>query len=146
MTRDEMIVLAVGLLLAFGLGRYSSVLTSTTTVEDKTQTQNDTDNKSHTVKVVIVKSDGSSTTTETTDSDLKQSVSSKEDLKSKVVVQTEKRPLTNVSLIVANDFMKTNDLKPRYGASVTHEVLGSMTMGLFGINNGTLGVSIGYNF
>lgn len=58
--------------------------------------------------------------------------------------QVKSRTL-NISGIVANDF-STRQLLPIYGASMTKEVLGPFTAGLFGLSNGTLGVSVGISF
>lgn len=56
-----------------------------------------------------------------------------------------KRSTINVSALVANDF-STGSLKPLYGVSVSKEVIGQITVGAFGLTNGTLGLSLGLNF
>lgn len=56
-----------------------------------------------------------------------------------------KAPTINVSALVANDF-STGSLKPLYGISVSKELLGPITVGAFGLTNGTIGLSLGINF
>ncbi len=64
------------------------------------------------------------------------------DTKTNTVVQAA--PKWNVSGLVANDFRSV--LKPVYGASVSKEVLGPITIGLWGLSSATVGVSVGVNF
>lgn len=51
----------------------------------------------------------------------------------------------NVSALVTNDF-SDGEFKPVYGVSVSKEVLGPITIGAFGLTNGTIGLSVGVNF
>lgn len=51
----------------------------------------------------------------------------------------------SVSALVANDF-SNRGLSPIYGASVSKEIIGPITIGAFGLTNGTVGVSVGLNF
>ncbi len=55
------------------------------------------------------------------------------------------KPKINISGLVANDF---NDrlFKPVYGVSVSKEFLGPITIGMFGLSNSTIGVSLGVSF
>ncbi len=73
-------------------------------------------------------------------------IDSKTDTKAKTVQPTPvKSTKTNISAIVANDF--NNHLpKPIYGVSFNREFIGPITIGAFGLTNGTAGVSIGFNF
>lgn len=54
-------------------------------------------------------------------------------------------PTLNVSALVGNDFSKRL-IQPIYGVSVSKEVLGPITAGVFGLTNGIVGLSIGINF
>jgi hypothetical protein len=54
------------------------------------------------------------------------------------------RKKTNVSVLMSNDFSAR--FKPVYGISVQRELLGPITVGVFGLTNSTVGVSIGINF
>jgi hypothetical protein len=65
-------------------------------------------------------------------------------VKSQVVSAPNTKNL-NVSVLVADDFSR-GLLIPTYGVSVTKQVLGPMTVGAFGLTNGTVGVSVGINF
>lgn len=53
------------------------------------------------------------------------------------------RRKTNVSALVAVDSLK---LTPTYGIGVTHELIGPITIGAFGLTNGVVGLSIGISF
>ncbi len=55
------------------------------------------------------------------------------------------RKTTNISALVANDFSKRL-IEPVYGLSVSKEVLGPITVGVFGFTNTTVGVSVGISF
>lgn len=52
---------------------------------------------------------------------------------------------TNVSLLASVDYSESV-IKPIYGISVSRELIGPITLGVFGMSNMTLGVSIGINF
>ena len=51
----------------------------------------------------------------------------------------------NLSVLAAVNPVN-RDFAPVYGASLTKEFIGPVTIGAFGLTNGTLGVSIGLNF
>lgn len=95
--------------------------------------------KSHTTTVIkeVKHKDGTSEkiTTVISDRDKKQTENVKIPVKS---------PKLNVSLLIANDF--DTRMKPEYGVSFTKEFIGPITIGGFGLTNGILGVSIGFNF
>lgn len=55
------------------------------------------------------------------------------------------KPKWNVSALIANDFSHGN-IVPTYGASAQKEFIGPITIGAFGLTNGTIGVSIGLDF
>jgi hypothetical protein len=74
---------------------------------------------------------------------------------------TEEKVVTDKSKIVKEDQLKLNvgrsklslsalagtDLRsPVYGAHVSKEILGPVSVGIFGLTNGTFGASIGLNF
>lgn len=79
------------------------------------------------------------TTTTTTD----HSVKTETDNKTSVVA---KKATTNISALIGNDFSRSGIL-PLYGVSVSKEILGPVTLGVFGlITNGVIGLSVGVNF
>lgn len=125
------IVIAISiLLLAFAVGRYTapkSVSTSETQIVDNTI--------KHTT--IVKTPDGHETTTideHTTEHETQR--------------QTEtiipKRSTVNISALIGTEL--THGIQPLYGLSVSKEVLGNITAGVYGLNNGILGVSIGLNF
>jgi hypothetical protein len=79
-----------------------------------------------------------STTTTTDKSDKLVS-----DVNTAVVASTHST--LNISALVANDFSR-GVLVPTYGVSVSKQLLGPVTVGGFGLTNGTIGISIGINF
>ncbi len=90
-----------------------------------------------TVTHTVTLKDGSvDTTTTTTDHSVRTDVA-------KIVVNA--KPILNVSALVANDFSKSQ-IQPIYGVSVSKEVLSNITIGVFGLTSGTLGLSVGINF
>lgn len=100
---------------------------------DTTKTQED----NHTVTTIVTTKnpDGTTKITETIDSKTK----------TKTLVQVPQTKRLNVSVLVANDFSNSVP-KPLYGVSVTKEVLGNVTLGIFGLTSGVIGGSIGYDF
>lgn len=55
-----------------------------------------------------------------------------------------KNKTTNISALIGTD--TTDKFKPIYGVSASKELIGSMTVGAFGLTNGVIGVSVGVNF
>ncbi len=115
------------LLVTFALGRYSvNVVTKTHEVETKkpdgtVQTTIDT-----TIQAVT-KNDDKETQTDKVDQ----------------TVTAAKTSTVNISLLAGYHY---GDTSPLYGASVSKELLGPITIGLFGLTNGTVGASVGVNF
>lgn len=89
-----------------------------------------------TVTHVVTAKDG---TTDTTITTTDHSV-----LKQQEVQSVAAKPTINLSALVANDF--TAIPKPLYGLSISKEFLGPITVGAFGLTNGVVGLSLGYNF
>lgn len=127
------------LLLAFALGRYSAPKSVVTDTKKNTEIKRNTNKHSTTTTVKtpdggvkIIKVVDSTSDTETK----KESSSSSS--------TTYNRKVLNVSLLAGNDSLDLSNIK--YGISVTKEIIGPITAGVYGLNNGTLGVSIGVNF
>lgn len=108
---------------------------------DVSKTKVDTISQDHTQKTIVTikKPDGSSTTTETVDS--------RSTTKTDAVTQTptSTKQKTNISVLVGNDFSKSA-IKPMYGVSGNREFIGNLTVGAYGLTNGTVGLSLGLNF
>ncbi len=150
--KREAIAVVVSLVLLFVVifvaGRYSVYQKSTEVkkviqTETQTETHKDKHEVSHTVTTKLP--DGTETTVTDVDSvvvsDHGRSTSSTTKMES--VSNNENRKKTNVSAIVAVDFRNPT---PVYGVSVSKELLGPFTIGIVGLTNATVGLSIGLNF
>ncbi len=128
----------IGLLLmaasCLSLGYILARLTTNSSTKTETVSQDHT----KTTIITVKKPDGSSTTTETIDSKLK----TKTDTLTQI--PTVNKPRVNISAIIAEDLK--NKTVPAYGLSFTKEFIGPITLGAFGLTNGTIGLSIGVNF
>lgn len=125
-------------MISFAVGRYTNrgVGSTTDTTTDKQAAQ---DTKK--ITVVITAPDGKKTTTTTTEIDTHVSTDTK---KTVDVVQKPKLPITNFSVLAGDQF--NSPFKPVYGVSITREVAGPVTAGVFVLSNSTVGVSLGVNF
>jgi hypothetical protein len=65
-------------------------------------------------------------------------------LKSQETVVKNANKTFNISALVSNNIHEP--LKPIYGISINKETLGPVTIGAFGLTNGTVGLSLGINF
>lgn len=125
----------------FAAGRYSVTTTPATKVDTSLQTQQQVDKNTHTVTVEVKEPSGEVKRTTTTDT---TTVATKEtESKIKTEVVPPKRSTLNVSLLGGYYFP---DFLPVYGISISKEVLGPVTVGAFGLSNGTIGVSVGLDF
>ncbi len=132
----KVILSLVALLAAYSFGHYTKpqpAIATTTTQETEKQLQHD-------VIVTIKTPDGTTKTVETVDTTTKVQEQKKE-----VEVTPPKQSKINISALVANDFSRGGIL-PLYGVSVSKEFLGPVTIGAFGLTNGTIGLSLGINF
>ena len=141
-TRNKLILGGAVILVSFAFGRFSAptkVVTQIKTVEVEKKVSDTEDHK----KVVIVQQpDGTKTTTVTDDKSTKQ----KEDTQ---VAQESTKTVTRDSgrtSISALAGLQITGGVPVYGASLTRNVLGPITLGGFGFTNGLVGVSIGLSF
>lgn len=133
------LLIVTAVLVSFGAGRYYS---QTLAVKSETITQVVEDSRKHvqTTTTTVKEPNGRVKTVKQTDavSDTKTEV------KKDAVTEVAKTPKTNISVLIGYDSPGLD--KPYYGLSVTRQVLGSTTLGVWGINNGTIGLSIGVNF
>ena len=142
-------IAAISLLAAFAAGRYSVSQPSIHTVVDtNTKTNTDTDTNKHetTVTTVVEQPNGTkTTTTKTTENDTIDQTQN-QDTVSEITqtVTAPKKNTLNISALAGLDL--SNSMKPVYGASVNKNFLGPVTMGVFGLTNGTVGVSLGLSF
>lgn len=123
------IVAIILIIVAFAVGRYlSPKSTSTTESQVKEVTARHT---------VVVKEGGKEVTT------IDEHIIDTEVVKKNRSVVI-KRPALNVSVLGGVTLTRGSTII--YGLSVSKEIAGPITTGLFGLSNGTLGLSIGLNF
>jgi hypothetical protein len=132
---------------SFGFGRWS-VKTTSTTKTSVAQSHVTDDKNAHTrVTVTDVKAkDGTETKTIVADRVSDDVITTNSAVATTQIAAVKgKTSNINISLLGANDLSK-GALIPTYGLSVTREVLGPVTVGAFGLMNGTVGVSVGLDF
>lgn len=132
---------------AFAFGRWS--VKSTSMIKTQSiQTHQTDDKNTHTrVTVTDVKAkDGTETKTIVADR-VANDVETDNTASTTQVQKTVEGKKSNLSISIlgANDFGK-GVLAPTYGLSVNTEVLGPVTVGAFGLMNGTVGISVGLDF
>lgn len=157
MSRKLKVITAVLIVtVAFAFGRYSAPekVKEVTKVEEHKSEEKDKDKVVHrhkkTKTVTIQNPDGSKTTTTTTDDDFNKDTNSKtvvkDDKKSEIdkEVTYSKSKLTLSALAAEN--IHAISASPIYGGMVSKEVLGPITVGGFGLQNGIVGLSLGLTF
>ena len=148
--KREIVVVAVGLVTMFAAGRYSVTyppnikVAETKNQDTKTDEAKDTHVFTHTVS--IKEPEGTVKTDTTTTTDVVVHEETNTVVEDKTVSQTtqQKRSKINVSAIVGTSLQTPG--VPIYGVSVQKEFVGPVTIGVFGLQNGTLGVTVGLNF
>jgi lipopolysaccharide export LptBFGC system permease protein LptF len=140
------LTLLLGLLIAvlfFALGRYT-ITSKTITQDKKTDEIKDTNTQKHEVITQVKKPDGSMTTITVIDTNRSTQDNKQSDTLTKTV-EKPRQPITNISLI-AGTTTHSFTSPPSYGISINREIAGPITVGAFGLVNGTIGISIGVNF
>lgn len=135
----------LALVVAFASGRYSVNQPEVKTSNQDTKKEVIDENKETTKKTTIVKNkDGSETTTidETTKDKRTDSTVDKSKSSSEVIPQN----VGTVSVAALLGVDTQNEWKRVYGASVSKQFIGPISVGLFGLTNGTVGCTIGLNF
>lgn len=128
------VLLVIGILL-FASGFFAAKY-KYSQATDKTKTED----KDHTITKIIEHKhkDGSSDTVTVID-----------DKKSHKETEIHTKPIDtsklNLSVLAANDFSQSI-VKPVYGLSISKELIGPITLGLFGFTDRRMGISIGVNF
>ena len=124
---------------SFAMGRFSVSTTKQTT--DVKQVDRDKDTRTQTVVTTVKSPDGTVKTVETRDT----TTSIKTEIKQVNTTAVKSPPKLNISALVGNDFSQRS-IVPLYGISIQKEVLGPVTVGAFGLTNGTIGISLGLDF
>lgn len=141
--KSKIIIVCAPLILAFALGRYTAPSVPNSTIDTKTETNKKTDTDTH--KVTVITKDpktGSETTTITEDT--KTNTKTNTDTQIDKTVTAPKTSVINISALAGLDTGR--GFVPTYGISANKELIGPITVGAFGLTNGTIGVSLGINF
>lgn len=149
-TKTKLIIISALILVSFAVGRYSVEFTKT---KQETQVVNEKDKKdteTHTVtKTIVVQEPNGETRTETTqdtrESSKQQDIDSSTTQLSETSTPTNKSSTLTVSALAA---VKGNNLSgaPIYGASISKSLIGPINIGVFGLTDSTMGVSLGISF
>lgn len=116
---------------AFAVGRYSATMA----VRQEVHTNQAV--ATHRQVIRTKRPDGTVQTVSTTDTSSQTQTSS-------ITVKTPGSK-ANISLLAGTD-LSERPLAPVFGVSITKEVLGPISVGIFGLNNGVAGVSVGLSF
>jgi hypothetical protein len=147
-TRQKIIISIVVVAASFSAGRFSAptkVETKTEVVKveiEKKERKSDTDKTT----VEVVKPDG----TKITRTETKRTTETKTDTKQgerttdTKLVEGQKSPVTISALGAINIGDPAQGII--YGASVSRPMIGPIAVGIFGLTNGTVGLSIGLQF
>ncbi len=145
MTTQIKIGLGVFLLaLSFAAGRLSAAKP-----EVKTDVVTKTDDTQHEVKdtqtktVIVKQPNGTETTTTETNTVTKILTVDVGNTETKTDVIPPKVSTLNISVLAGENFSTHQEA---FGLSITKKVLGPVSAGVWGINNGMIGVSLGLSF
>lgn len=146
--KTKILVSLVALVVAFASGRYSVQKPTIKTEIQQTEAVKQTEDKNthtKTTKTEVKKPDGTDITTTVTDQvqDDDMTTHSTATTKIQQTVTPPKTGTLNISALAGFDIRK---MTPAYGASVTKQILGPVSVGAFGLTNGVVGVSIGLSF
>lgn len=143
--KTKIIIGTVVLLTAFAAGRYSVQKPAVTTIEDKhTDTEVHKDKDTHKITTITKEPDGKTTTTIVEDSNTHTDKDKSTDshLDQKITPQK----ISTLHLAAMAGTQLGHGLVPAYGLLVSKQVLGPITVGAFGFNNGLVGVTVGLDF
>lgn len=145
-TKTTVIISAVSLAVAFAGGRYSVQAPSSKTKE-VVQVDTTKDIAKNTKKKTTIEKNPDGSTKTTIDEETTTDTSSVTNSLTKVSqsVTAVRTGTLNISALGGMDFSSSIP-KPIYGASVTKEIVGPVTLGAFGLMNGVVGLSVGVNF
>jgi len=154
-TKTKIITGIVIVATAFAFGRYSApervrTEVKTVEVEKKTETkESNTNRHKETTTVTITKPDGSTETTTKTTEDTNLKTDSKlvdDTTKSSDTTKEVTRGGNKLSIAALSGINYSKPDQLIYGASVSKELIGPITLGAFGLTDKTVGISIGLNF
>lgn len=146
MNKIKLVVAVAALVGSFAAGRQSAQPQDKKTNTDVTQTTSDEERqiKERTRTVIVKRPDGTEVTTIDTTKKTKEKEQSKQE-QAHVVESVESRNKTiSITLLTGYNVMKPNG--PELGIMLSKEIYGPLAVGVWGTNNGILGVSVGINF
>lgn len=138
---DKAGLLLLVILISFAFGRYSANSIETKSSETIANEQKTTDTHIQTVTTTTQNPNGSVTVVQTKDSISETKL--QEDIKQtsqETKVSADKK--LTVEALAALDSNRVLS----YGLHISKEVLGPINVGVFGLNNGTIGLSAGISF
>lgn len=161
--------LALALLVGYAFGRWATptkieIKKEVVTVEKKVvdteelkRIELERNKKLRTIIVEITRPDGtkekttrhveSTTTNKTTDSDKKTREETEKETRVTESKLIENKSSVTISALAGLDVLNLGiPLKPVYGGHVQKNVLGPIGLGVFGLSNGTCGMSLGLSF
>lgn len=143
----KIIAVLVGLAVAFAAGRYTSPQSETK--EETTTKEKEVDKSKKTHKIIktetITLPNGEKHTIVTEEDSSETETHKNESSQTQVKTEIQyKKDTLNISALAGVDIR--NSYKPVYGVAVTKQLLGPVTLGAFGLTNGTVGVSVGISF
>lgn len=136
------IAVVVALILTFALGRYS-VETPKTSEVSHAETQKDKNTEVERTTTIVKRPGGDETTTVVERRRQVVREETKEHTTKETSGSTSNHRRWSVGVLGAFDFPRGT---PVYGLSIQKEVLGPITAGVWGLNSGTIGISLGVNF
>jgi len=144
--KTKVIISILVLAAVFAAGRYSVSSIDTKSKEVvKTDTQKDTTQDTKKTTTIEKTPDGKEITTIQEETVINAHTSIDKTDQSSTSTVSNARKTLNVSGLASLD-LSSRSVMPVYGASVSKEILGPVTLGVFGLTNGVIGVSIGLDF
>lgn len=154
-TKYKIIIAVAALLTAFASGRWLSptkVVTEVKTVEvEKKSTQTNVDENKHkkTETKEVVKPDGTKETTTTiVEDDSNKTHTSEKNIASSKTDTTKEvsRSTSRLTLSALGGVKLPGTPEVVYGGMIQRDVLGPVGIGVWGLNNGTVGATVGLSF
>lgn len=142
--KTDLVVL--GLIAVFAAGRYTAQypkVQTKTDIQVSTDTKVDQDKHKETTSVTEKRPDGTTTTTTKTTEETETKKHTDKESVTHIDQTVTSSSTLNVSALVGLDLSRQ---APVYGVSLNKQFIGPLTVGVYGLTNGTIGVSIGLNF
>lgn len=142
--KTKILIAGALLILSFAAGRYSNSYTQSTEVsQSETDKESTKNTQTHTESTTTKEPDGTVKTVVITDTNKNVETKKTESEQVQKSVTTITANKVTVSALAG---VNTNTFLPNYGASVSKNLAGPITIGLWGLNNGILGISVGVEF